>query len=200
MSELNWLPPSIQTPNERLIYTLTTTNWGATPSNVSIKAYDTSQEDKDVTNTVFPDNEPSVDTNTISLSLLRALTANHVYRIEYQFDVTGSTLEARKEVRCVPYYVIRKPVYQSSSESVAYAINMANRVTSPTSATIYAYDEMGDKDVTATIISDSTPTPSGNNIPVIVGSLTRNHSYRIAVRVVKSTQIWEPSFQVKCGF
>lgn len=203
MSDLLWVdsPPSLQTPNERIIYTLTTTNWGSSPSSVAITAYDETLGGTDVTTTVFPTNSPSVASDTITLSPLRDLTAYHNFRIEYQFDTGGSTLEARKLVKCVPYYVIGSPIKISASEVYPLAIDMTNRVASPTSATIFAYDEgQGDLDVTATVINDNTPSPSGNKIPIIVKSLTNGHSYRISARVVKTTQIWEPSIRITCAF
>jgi hypothetical protein len=82
-----------QGADERIAYTLTTTPWGSTPTGISVKAFDvTGGKRVDVTATVFPANAPTAAGDVITLSLLRALTPGHAYRIEVQFT-TGGNLE-----------------------------------------------------------------------------------------------------------
>ena len=89
-----------QTSDERQAYTITTTNWVSTPTSPSVTAYDEGANDKDVTSTVYPTNSPSVSSDVISLSLLRALTRGHTYRIEVQFTVGSSIYECFFRVKC----------------------------------------------------------------------------------------------------
>ena len=89
-----------QTSDERQAYTITTTNWVSSPTSPSVTAYDESANDKDVTSTVYPTNSPSVSSDVITLSLLRALTRGHTYRIEVQFTVASSIYECFFRVKC----------------------------------------------------------------------------------------------------
>lgn len=90
-----------QGAEERIAYTLTTTPWGSTPTGISAKAFDvTGGKRTDVTSTVFPTNTPSASGDIITLSLLRALTPGHSYRIEVQFTVAGNLFEPYFFVDC----------------------------------------------------------------------------------------------------
>lgn len=90
-----------QGAEERIAYTITTTPWGGTPTSVSAKAFDvTAGKRTDVTSTVFPTNSPSVAGDVITLSLLRALTVGHRYRVEVQFTSAGNLLEPYFFVDC----------------------------------------------------------------------------------------------------
>ncbi len=86
--------------DERIAYSITTSNWVSSPTSPSVKAYD-EQDGSDVTSTVYPTNSPSVSGDVISLSLLRALTLGHTYRIEVQFTVGTSIYEPYFKVECV---------------------------------------------------------------------------------------------------
>jgi hypothetical protein len=80
--------------DERIAYTITTTNWGSTPTSVSVVVYDvTGGARTNVTATVMPTNAPGVVGDVITLSLLRALTADHTYRVEVQFTASGNLFE-----------------------------------------------------------------------------------------------------------
>lgn len=85
--------------DEKIAYRLTTTPWGSSPSNVVVAAKDLTNNSVVVTSTVFPTNSPSASGDIITLSLLQALTNNHLYRIEIKFDVGGNTLECYFEVQ-----------------------------------------------------------------------------------------------------
>lgn len=84
-----------QGEDERIAYTITTTNWGSSPlTDISVVAKDTS-DDSDVTSTVFPVNSPSENgSDVISISLMRAITAGTTYRVEVKFTSGGSIFEA----------------------------------------------------------------------------------------------------------
>ena len=79
--------------DELLIYSLTTTPWGSTPTSVAVKAYDESAASADVTATVLS-GSASVVGDVITLPTLKSLTADHAYRIEIKFSADGSTWEA----------------------------------------------------------------------------------------------------------
>lgn len=88
--------------DERIAYTLTTTPWGSTPSSVAVVVYDVTSGLASrtlVTATVMPTNSPAVVGDVITLSLLRSLTAGHVYRVEVAFVADGNTFETYFNVR-----------------------------------------------------------------------------------------------------
>lgn len=84
--------------DERIAYTLTTTPWGSTPTGVAVSVTDDA-DGSTVTSTVMPTNSPSVAGDVITLSLLRSLTAGHVYRVDVQFTCSGNLFEAYFRVR-----------------------------------------------------------------------------------------------------
>jgi len=90
-----------QGADEALIYTITTTPWGSTPTSISAAAFD-EYADLAVTATVFPTNTPTATGDVISLSPLKALTVNHSYRIEVKFTDSGANIwEPKFLVKCV---------------------------------------------------------------------------------------------------
>lgn len=88
-----------QSADEKLAFSVTTTNWASNPTSPSVSAYDT-MDNTDVTSTVFPTNSPSVSGDVITLSLLRALTKGRTYRIEVQFTVGSNLYEFYFYVEC----------------------------------------------------------------------------------------------------
>jgi len=88
-----------QGKDERLAYSITTTNWEAAPTSPTVVAYDENGW-VDVTTTVFPTNSPSASGDVITLSLLRDLTAGHTYRIEVKFTVSSNIWECFFRVKC----------------------------------------------------------------------------------------------------
>lgn len=88
-----------QSADEEIIYALTTTNWGSTPSSVSVKAFQ-EPANTDVTTTVFPTNTPTVSGDIITLSPLKALTKGKTYRIEIKFTSGSNIFEAYFRVSC----------------------------------------------------------------------------------------------------
>ncbi len=89
-----------QSADEQLAYNITTTNWVSDPTSPTVVAYDESGETV-VTSTVFPTNSPSVSGDVITLSLLKALTKNHTYRIEVKFTVGSNVWECFFRVKCI---------------------------------------------------------------------------------------------------
>jgi len=88
-----------QGADERLVYTITTTNWESAPTSPTVVAYDENGH-TDVTTTVFPSNSASASGDVITLDLLRALTAGHTYRIEVKFTVSSNIWECFFRVKC----------------------------------------------------------------------------------------------------
>lgn len=85
--------------DETIIYSVTTTSWGSTPTNVSVKAYDvTGGTRTDVTSTVLSGNATVVG-DVITLPALTGLTAGKGYRVEVQFSTGGNTFEPYLEIQ-----------------------------------------------------------------------------------------------------
>jgi hypothetical protein len=89
-----------QTSSEEIIYSITSTNWGSSPTDVSVVAYQEGAETL-VTTTVFPTNNPTVNGDIITLSPLKALTKVYTYRIEVKFTSGGNIFECYFRVKCV---------------------------------------------------------------------------------------------------
>ena len=87
--------PMPQGTDEIVAYTLTTTQWGSTPTSPVVKVYDiTADAYTDVTTTVMPTGSPSVVGDIITLPALKLLTAGSKYRVEIKFVISGNTFEA----------------------------------------------------------------------------------------------------------
>ena len=90
----------IQSADEEIVYSVTTTNWGSDPSSVSVVAYEEGNPEP-VTATVFPVNSPAIVEDTIMLSPLKALTAGKAYRIEVKFTSGSNIYECYFRVHCL---------------------------------------------------------------------------------------------------
>jgi len=90
----------IQSADEEIVYSVTTTNWGSDPSSVSVVAYEEGNPEP-VTDTVFPVNSPVIVEDTIMLSPLKALTAGKAYRIEVKFTAGSNIYECYFRVHCL---------------------------------------------------------------------------------------------------
>lgn len=87
---------------EEIIYTLTTTPWGSTPTSTSHKGYKYDADTgawTDVTSTIFPSGSTSVVGDVITLPLCKAMTQDALYRVEVKFTSGGNIFE--------PYALIR---------------------------------------------------------------------------------------------
>ena len=87
--------PVAQGADEIIAYTLTTTQWGSTPSSVAVTVFSVVGDViTDVTTTVMPVNSPSVSGDVITLSPLKLLTVGVNYRLEIKFTSSGNVFEA----------------------------------------------------------------------------------------------------------
>ena len=89
--------PLYQGADEQIIYTLTTTPWGSTPTSTSMVVKDVSNDNTDVTATVTTGAMSTTD-DVVTLSTIKSLTAGSVYRVEVKFTAGGSVWE--------PYFII----------------------------------------------------------------------------------------------
>ena len=89
----------VQGEDESIVYTITTTNWGSTPTAVSFAVKDATRglRRRDVTATVMP-GVATVLGDVITLPALASLTPFIKYRIEVKFTAGGNTYEAYFEV------------------------------------------------------------------------------------------------------
>jgi len=78
-----------QGEDESIVYTVTTTLWGASPTSVAVVA---TLDGTVVTATVLS-GAASVSGNVITLPAVASLTADNQYRIEVKFTSGGSTFE-----------------------------------------------------------------------------------------------------------
>ena len=97
MATPRYLGRVTQGADEELYYTVTTTNWGSSPSSVSVVAKD--PDGTDVSATVLS-GSASVSGDVITLSPLKSLTRDHVYRVEVKFTAGGSVWEPYFPVIC----------------------------------------------------------------------------------------------------
>lgn len=81
-----------QTVDERIAYKVNTAPAGGTPTGISVTVADRSNNDTDVTATVMPTNSPSIETDIITLSLLRALTVDRRYRVRVSYTSGGNII------------------------------------------------------------------------------------------------------------
>ena len=88
-----------QSTDERLAYSITTTNWVSDPTSPVVVVYDET-DNSDVTSTVYPGSTTAAN-DVITLSLLRDLAEDHMYRIEVKFTVGSSIYECFFRVKCV---------------------------------------------------------------------------------------------------
>ena len=89
----------------------------------------------------------------------------------------------------------------SSSEVIAYSVNFADvGVTTLASATIAAYDENDENDVSATVLASVNCTVATSVATLaLLSALTKGHIYRIEVLGKESTAYKEVFFRVECS-
>jgi hypothetical protein len=89
---------------EEVAYTLTTTPWGSTPTSITAKVFSVPSNgvDSDYTDTTtdnFPTNSPSASGDIITLSPLKSLVLDTLYRVEVKFTASGNIFEAYAYVK-----------------------------------------------------------------------------------------------------
>jgi hypothetical protein len=89
----------VQGADEKITYTLTTTNWASSPSSESMTVTKVS-DGSDVTSSVTS-GSISVSGDVITLKPIDSLTAGELYRVEVQFTGTGyAPAEAYFYIKC----------------------------------------------------------------------------------------------------
>lgn len=78
--------------DEQIAYTITTTNWGSSPTTTSMVVKDETLNFTDVTATVAS-GSTSVAGDVITLPIIKLLTAGHIYRAEVKFTSGGNVFE-----------------------------------------------------------------------------------------------------------
>ena len=90
--------------------------------------------------------------------------------------------------------------HQSSDEKLPYQITTTVLVSGPTSPSVVAYDENDGTDVTSTVYPTNSPSANGDVITLsLLRDLTIGHTYRIEVKFLVGTSIYECYFRVQCA-
>jgi len=87
-----------QTTDEELAYKITTTNWVSSPTSPTVVVYD-HDTDEDVTADVGAITA-TASGDVITLTVLKDLVKDHLYRVEVKFVVGANTYECYFKVRC----------------------------------------------------------------------------------------------------
>ena len=83
-----------QGADENIVYTLTTTNWGSSPSSPSAKIFEMDGDTlTDVTTTKMT-GAASEAGDVITLPAIALLSADTKYRVEVKFTISGNVFEA----------------------------------------------------------------------------------------------------------
>lgn len=93
--------PLEQGVDEEIQYSVTTTNFGTSPSSPAVVVKNNKTGD-DVTSTVMPTGSPSASGDVITLPVMKSLTAGVFYRVEVKFEANGQLFE--------PYFFVRGAV------------------------------------------------------------------------------------------
>ena len=84
----------VQGADEKLIYTLTTTNWASTPASPAFAIYSYSGDTLTDCTTGCSSGSVSAANDVITLPKIVSLTAGTKYRVEVQFTVSNNVYEA----------------------------------------------------------------------------------------------------------
>jgi len=86
--------------DEEIAYSITTTNWGSSPTSPSVEVFRDPHNSVAITEAVMPTNSPMVNGDIITLSPLKNLTIGVVYRIEVKFSIGSNVFECYFKVQC----------------------------------------------------------------------------------------------------
>ena len=86
--------------DEEIVYSLTTTNWGSTPTSPSVAIYSLSGDNYTDESTGVLTGSASVVGDVITLPKIAGLTAGVEYRVEVQFTISGNVFEAYARLLC----------------------------------------------------------------------------------------------------
>ena len=92
--------PVTQSPDGQIIYALTTTNIGSSPSSALVTAKNLTT-DKTVTGQILS-GSVSISGDVITLPTVQSLVANNLYQIEIQFTISSVVYERYLRIRCQP--------------------------------------------------------------------------------------------------
>jgi len=88
----------MQGVDERIVYTLNVSNWGSNPSSVTVVVKDATDDNPanwtNVTSTKTNGSAATVSGNVITLPKILSLANGSAYRVEVQFTVGSSVMEA----------------------------------------------------------------------------------------------------------
>jgi hypothetical protein len=90
--------PFLQGEDEQIVYSLTTTPWGTSPTTPAVVVKDMSDAAKNVTATVTT-GTATANGDVITLPLIKSLTAGHEYRVAVRFTANGNVFE--------PFFILR---------------------------------------------------------------------------------------------
>ena len=82
-----------QGEDESIVYSVTTTEWGSTPTAVAVVAYDVTGDARTNVSTTVLTGAATVLGDVITLPALASLTVDHEYRVEVKFTAGGNTWE-----------------------------------------------------------------------------------------------------------
>ena len=88
-----------QGEDETIVYTLTTTPWGSTPSSTAAKIYEVDGDTLTDKTTTQMTGATAVTDDIITLPAVTALVAGTLYRVEIVFTCSGNVFEAFAELQ-----------------------------------------------------------------------------------------------------
>jgi hypothetical protein len=84
--------PQIQGEDEEIVWTLDITNWGSSPTDISVVVKN--EAGTDVTSSVTTGSPYAASSVYINLPTIHSLTAGVQYRVEVKFTANGQVFEA----------------------------------------------------------------------------------------------------------
>ena len=88
-----------QGADETIVYTLTTTPWGSTPTSTAAKIYEVDEDTLTDKTTTQMTGATSVTGDIITLPTIKSLVAGTLYRVEIAFTCSGNVFEAFAELQ-----------------------------------------------------------------------------------------------------
>ena len=88
-----------QGEDETVVYTLTTTPWGSSPTSPSAKIFSVVGDTITDTTSTNMTGSASANGDVITIPAIHSLTAGTLYRVEVKFTCSGNTFEAFAELQ-----------------------------------------------------------------------------------------------------
>jgi hypothetical protein len=86
--------------DETIVYTLTTTPWGSSPTSPAAKIFEVSGDTFTDRTTALMTGTAAAVNDVITLPAIAGCTAGTDYRVEVVFTISGNTFEAFAELKC----------------------------------------------------------------------------------------------------